>query len=974
MSVIEVTYKPYKEKNKAKSSKKNKKAAKEESSNNDNSSLSSTPNNNNVGKNTGFRYPAYLSEEEVKEGLENGSLIEGILRVNQRNTEQCFVDNPDGDAHNELLILGPQDRNRGLHGDLVAVKLKSKEFWFLHEAYRAKYKLSPRFPHAKYHRISDLDNCCSIVKEKHLIKSAQVVAILEKNASRRVVGHIRPMYSSTAHFIFVPVDSRVPRILIPIKRAPTGFYDRPQDFEKFLYLAQLQEWEDDCINPRGKLLDNLGKAGDVNAEHLALLLVNGVDVREYESSGIMKDLRDRLVKLGVEYIEVKSEEVVEKEESEGKNKKKEKNEVKNLPVLSGEKTPGPSLKAEEKNGKKDKIEKKLIPILNIDPKEFDYRRDFRKEVVVTIDPLTARDLDDALHIKRIKGENGEDCWEVGVHIADVAYFLPIDTEVNGWARSRGTTVYLVHKAIPMLPSDLCEHLCSLNPGVERLTFSIVWTMDDEANILSTWFGRSVIKSCSKLSYEHAQDIIENPKKQFAIFELPKIYDGIKIRQIKQTITNLNFIAKKLKRKRFGRGGLKFDLPKLRFDLEQINKDEKGNLSGTWIPRGLRLDQRKDSNFLVEELMLLANMEVAQRLYKYYDDRAMLRRHPTPKRKELKNMVEKCAKLGIKIDSTNSKTLGESIEEFTKVEQYAYTVAPALNQLLIKCMNFAQYFCTGAVDGPADFSHYGLGVDFYTHFTSPIRRYPDIIVHRLLAASLNYTEDPNYSVKQLHGIAMRANSTKACAKMCSETSADIFFGSFIREYGGMEVVGVVMALFDECFDLLLIKYGIKQKFLNRIYHGKLTKNGPVTLVLWFNEEAKNYFSGKDEVVTNNKIRREECLPNLDKKIDKLLREDVEDDEESDGNGVVVVEGIGESEEEEERGKNGGGKKVKEDVYEEVPAWVKDLQPEERQTINCMCVVRVKLVNVKDTLRYEASLIPTPDSNPLTWVDAKQHMDE
>uniref|UniRef100_A0A914L0E8 Ribonuclease II/R domain-containing protein n=1 Tax=Meloidogyne incognita TaxID=6306 RepID=A0A914L0E8_MELIC len=447
MSVIEVTYKPYKEK-KVKSSKKNKKSAKEESSTNDNSSVSSTPNNNNVGKNTGFRYPAYLSEEEVKEGLENGSLIEGILRVNQRNTEQCFVDNPDGDGHNELLILGPQDRNRGLHGDLVAVKLKSKEFWFLHEAYRAKYKLSPRFPHAKYHRISDLDNCCSIVKEKHLIKSAQVVAILEKNASRRVVGHIRPMYSSTAHFIFVPVDSRVPRILIPIKRAPTGFYDRPQDFEKFLYLAQLQEWEDDCINPRGKLLDNLGKAGDVNAEHLALLLVNGVDVREYEShTQIMKDLRDRLVKLGVEYIEVKSEEVVEeKVESEGKNKKKEKNGGKNLPVINGKKKAISCSKAEDKNGKKITIEKKLIPILNIDPKEFDYRRDFRKEVVVTIDPLTARDLDDALHIKRIKGENGEeDCWEVGVHIADVAYFLPIDTEVNSWARSRGTTVYLVHK-------------------------------------------------------------------------------------------------------------------------------------------------------------------------------------------------------------------------------------------------------------------------------------------------------------------------------------------------------------------------------------------------------------------------------------------------------------------------------------------------------------------------------------------------
>jgi len=157
------------------------------------------------------------------------------------------------------------------------------------------------------------------------------------------------------------------------RRAPTGFYDRPQDFEKFLYLAQLQEWEDDCINPRGKLLDNLGKAGDVNAEHLALLLVNGVDVREYEShTHVMKDLRDRLVKLGVEYVEVKSEEVVEKiVESEGKNKKKEKNKGKIIPVLNGEKTPVLNPKAEDKNGKKNTIEKKLIPILNIDPVGFE---------------------------------------------------------------------------------------------------------------------------------------------------------------------------------------------------------------------------------------------------------------------------------------------------------------------------------------------------------------------------------------------------------------------------------------------------------------------------------------------------------------------------------------------------------------------------------------------------------------------------
>ncbi|KAF7639866.1 RNB domain-containing protein [Meloidogyne graminicola] len=864
-----------------------------------------------------------ILEEQIKEGLENGTIFQGTLRVNQRNTEQCFVDNPEGEGHNELLILGAKDRNRALHGDLVAVKLKSKEFWFLHEAYRAKYKLSSRFPFAKYHQISDVEDCCNIVPEKHLIKSAQVVAVLEKIANRRVVGHIKPMLSSTAHFLFLPSDSRVPRILIPIKRAPTGFYSRPQDFEKFLYLAQLTDWEEDCINPRGKLLDNLGEGGEIGAEHKALLRINYIDEREYESfKDVIDPLKKYLKKVGVKFGKKVKENKSEKEKLEGDNKKE---------------------------GNLTHSDLEVVVDWEIHPDEFAYRRDFRNETIFTIDPLTARDLDDALHIKRVKTANGQNCWEVGVHIADVSYFLPKDLEASKWACSRGTTVYLVHKAIPMLPSMLCENLCSLNPGEERLTFSIVWTMDDDANILSKWIGRSIIRSCTKLAYEHAQEIIENPRKQFAGEELPKVHFGIKIRHIKESVLNLYSITKKLKARRFERGGLKFDLPKLRFDLEK-SLGETGNLTEEWRPRGLRLEQRKDSNFLVEELMLLANMEVAKRLHEHFKDRAMLRRHPYPKKKELKNMIEKCFKLGIKLDPTSSKSLGESIEEFNKIEQYAYTIAPALNQLLIKCMYWAQYFCTGEVDGPSDFYHYGLGVDFYTHFTSPIRRYPDIIVHRLLAASLKYTPDPIYSVNELKGIASRANTTKACAKMCFENSCDIFFGAFLKQNGGLTAVGIVMAIFDECFDVLLIKYGIvrrvylkKQTFLERIYHGKLTKNGPITLVLWLNEQVNN----KEKI-----------------------------DEDENCKEIVIVEGIEESEVEEEKGKENKGEEGKDDdeIFGEVPEWLRNLKLEEKQTLNCMSVVRIRLNNIKNTVKYEANLIPTPDSSPLSWIDAKQHMDE
>jgi DIS3-like exonuclease 2 len=208
-------------------------------------------------------------------------------------------------------------------------------------------------------------------------------------------------------------------------------------------------------------------------------------------------------------------------------------------------------------------------------------------------------------------------------------------------------------------------------------------------------------------------------------------------------------------------------------------------------------------------------------------------------------VERCAKLGITINALSSKTLADSVKMYERREEFQYTVLPALNQMLMKCMHLAQYFCTGSVLGPAEFRHYALSVDLwvislvfsvdhpnesfvlysYTHFTSPIRRYPDVIVHRLLAASLNYSDDPGYSVEDLKRISERANQTKACAKLCSETSGDIFFGALVRvcdcgtkifipvwlqESGNFEAIGVVMSLFDECFDFLLLKYAIVKR--------------------------------------------------------------------------------------------------------------------------------------------------------------------
>ncbi|KAL3108680.1 hypothetical protein niasHT_019201 [Heterodera trifolii] len=906
-------------------------------------------------------FKEYLSDDEVQVELLAQTLTKGVLRVNQRNFEQCFVDNPDGEEFVDLLILGAEDRNRALHGDLVAVRVKPKECWFLHDLHCKRHNVkcvprpSPSVPsvvlaveessppqtaatsksnenHAQqspnkaktptqqqkqqsppqpfkslpnHRRVADLcEKSLRSVGDNLFTKTAEVVAIVEQRASRKMVGHIKPMKDSSGKsnvkfILFSPTDSRIPRLLIPSNNAPMGFYDRPQDFERFIYLAELVQWRVDSRLAVGKLLDKLGLAGDIEAEHKGLLLVNGVDLRDYD-----------------EHPEL--------------------TECLPLPDNPGE--------------------------WRIDPEELDRRRDFRGDVVFTIDPSSARDLDDALHIKPITREDGTECWEVGVHIADVSYFLQKGTELDDWACKRGTSVYLVHQVIPMLPRILCEELCSLNPGVDRLTFSVVWHMDKDANILETEFCRSVIRSCAKLAYEHAQDIIDNPKKQFAIAEMPPIHCDRKIRDIKQAVRNLDLIARKLKTKRFGKGALKLELPKLRFDVEKSS-------TGIWQPRGIRLDERKGANFLVEEFMLLANMCVARKIHAFFNKSALLRRHPPPKKREMKNLVDKCALLGIKINSISSKTLADSLNVYEHREEYRYGVIPALNQMLMKCMHLAQYFCTGLVESEREFRHYALSVDFYTHFTSPIRRYPDVVVHRLLAACLGYAASPDYSTEQVDKIAGRANSTKTGAKVCSELSGEIFFGAIVRgSEGHFEALGIVMGIYDGCFDVLLLKYAIikrvylkRQKAVVRIYYGKLDREGPLTLVLLLandndgteTDSGKNKGGDATEAMENG--NEDQADNDYEEEDDDRMEVDDLPTEIGDQEGAVIAsDGV-------------------EDAQLDVPTWVSSSGVEQRQTVRMLSIVSVRLVPVKNTVKYEVNLVPTPDSRPLNWQDAKEHME-
>ena len=330
----------------------------------------------------------------------------------------------------------------------------------------------------------------------------------------------------------------------------------------------------------------------------------------------------------------------------------------------------------------------------ISPEEIAKRRDFRGITTFTIDPETAKDFDDALSIRKL--DNGN--WEIGVHIADVSHYVKPNSILDKEAYHRATSVYLVDRTIPMLPERLSNELCSLNPHVDRLTFSAVFELDNNAKLLNEWFGKTIIHSNRRFTYEEAQERIETQTGDFA-----------------KEICTLNDLAKKLTAQRFKAGAISFETPEVRFVL-----DEKGT------PISLQPKIRKEAHRLIEEFMLLANKRVAEFVYNLgkagKHPTMVYRIHEAPNPEKLATFAKFVARLGYKIE-TQGKKMSASFNKMTeslegKPEQ------SVLQSLAVRTMSKARY-------STEEQGHFGLAFKHYTHFTSPIRRYPDIMVHRLL---------------------------------------------------------------------------------------------------------------------------------------------------------------------------------------------------------------------------------------------------
>ncbi|EDV21840.1 uncharacterized protein TRIADDRAFT_10828, partial [Trichoplax adhaerens] len=453
----------------------------------------------------------------------------------------------------------------------------------------------------------------------------------------------------------------------------------------------------------------------------------------------------------------------------------------------------------------DQILKDLPSDWQISKKQLKCRKDLRSSCIFTIDPATAKDLDDALSCEPL--ENGN--FEVGVHIADVSYFVRENTPVDTLASKRTLTFYLVQKAITMLPPALCENYCSLNPGEDRLTFSVVWELTPNGKIVKEWFGKSVIHSCCKMNYDHAQSVLDNPSKTWTSQDFPQIYGDHTVSKIVSVILNLNKIAQELLKGRLSSGAIELNQPKQWFSLD----------SDSGYPTSCKTYEMKESNGLVKEFMLLANISVAKKILTGFTSTAFLRRQPSPCAQMISKVTNYCKNFDIHCDGDNYRSLQASLLAIgTNDKDGIHT--QAVSHIFLRAMTRAEYFCSGTFESHDSFKHYCLNIPLYTHFTSPIRRYPDIIVHRQLFNLLEGKSQDNSMITntaKLESIAKVCNERKLAQFNVGKKSSELFFSFFVRSCEPLHEDAIAISLLDSSFDVLLVKYGlVKRVYCNNVH--------------------------------------------------------------------------------------------------------------------------------------------------------------
>lgn len=793
-------------------------------------------------------FDKYWIEEDVSKFVKQGKVVKGVIRINPKNFEEAYIDSPDGGA--DIFLDGVHARNRALHGDVVAVQILTGQVIMTPRSQRMS---SPRKLLANQPIIAVSDS------PDRLGSSTPGSSTPKKLGGRYFFGSQGDFDTSSLNEL--DMSDNLNSLHLNDSEAAFGFADvsatSGEEQDRVGDLVR-REWSDarsemssssevvedaqhTSSNHRGSSASGGGTPQKLrelggNDPRMAPKTGRVVYICEYKhsraTSGHLK-LQSNPKAADVLFVPTDHRAPrihIPRRECPPNFMQRPKDYASTLFIAHIIDWPATSPFAKGhllySIGQAGEVEAETTAMLiehgidssdfpsevlqdlpqerpwRISDEELSLRRDLRPECIFTIDPTTARDLDDALHCKHL----GDGIYEVGVHIADVSYFVKEDTSLDKAASHRATSIYLVQKVIPMLPRLLCEELCSLNPHKERLTISFVWRMTEEGEILHEWCGRSVIRSCSKLSYLHAQDIIDNWDDGGDDIVLPEISNGFGEKDVAEGVLNLQKIASNLRKKRFDGGALRLDQVKLQYALNPE----------TGLPNGYSVYQQKDSNRLVEEFMLLANMAAAHRISKAEPQRAFLRRHPPPKDKMMDELATLSEGLGLDLDGSSAGKLQASLNRYCTSDEHAKSLLKVLSVMYSKPMQKARYFCCASLEDEELYRHYALNVPLYTHFTSPIRRYPDILVHRMLASSLGCGPMMERDPEQLQKQAVRCNEAKDAAKDVSDKSSELFFCHFIKECGPLTEKAMVMSVLDHSFDVLILNLGqVKRVYCNAL---------------------------------------------------------------------------------------------------------------------------------------------------------------
>ncbi|PSS20119.1 hypothetical protein M430DRAFT_138278 [Amorphotheca resinae ATCC 22711] len=670
-------------------------------------------------------YREYYSVSKMMTGVRNGTLHQGIFNVSPYNYLEGSVHVPTFDK--SLLILGRENINRAVQGDVVVVEVLPKDQWkepstkiiedeTMNKNENADAEEGEAVVTEKERRAlqEEVKRVHSKSTEGRPQPTARVVGIAKRNW-RQYVGHIDESSVSQSvkqsrkqqTVFLIPMDKRIPKIRVRTRQAGEIIGKR--------VLVTIDSWDRDSRYPVGHFVRSLGELETKGAETEALLLEYDVQYRPFP-----KAVLDCLPKEGHDWI---------------------------------------------------------VPPSKEDPGWRD-RRDLRHLEICSIDPVGCQDIDDALHARPLPNGN----YEVGVHIADVSHFVKPNNAMDTEASIRGTTVYLVDKRIDMLPMLLGTDLCSLKPYVERYAFSAIWEITPDADIVKSEFTKSVIKSREAFSYEQAQIRVDDPSQQD---------------DLTKAMRTLMMLSKKFKQKRMDAGALSLSSPEVRIETESETSD----------PIDVKTKKHLDTMSLVEEFMLLANTSVAAKIYEAFPQTAMLRRHGAPPKtnfEELANQLK--VKRGLELRVSSSKELADSLDACVDPKEPFFNTL--IRILATRCMMSAEYFCSGTQAYP-EFRHYGLASEIYTHFTSPIRRYADLVAHRQLAAAIDY-EPLDASVRskgKLEAVCKNINVRHRNAQQAGRASIEYYVGQALKGRV-VDEHGFVMKVFSNGFVVLVPRFGIE----------------------------------------------------------------------------------------------------------------------------------------------------------------------